>query len=167
MPEREMPWDKEGVEFDADKAKTFIRSLIRENDTLKEDNSKLSDRLKDARDGKSNASKSERELRKENTLLKVQMRTGLSDNQLKRLVGETEEELLEDAQSFASETGIELRDLIAEVGTPDEGHGGGEGASEGEQQQKPFSGNYRTPTDQTRGLHNEVSNADIIAALDF
>lgn len=155
MPEEQVPWND--GEFDEEKAKSLILSL-------RSDKEKLQGRLKTAMDGKKDVSARERDLQQENTRLKVQMKTGLSDQQIKRLVGETEDELLEDASLFAEETGIELTDFTASAGTPDTGSGDGE--DEGEQG-KQFSTNYRTPQNQSMADHEQVDMAQLVESLDI
>lgn len=155
MPEGQVPW--EDGEFDEDKAKSLILSLRADKDKLKE-------RLSTATGDKKDSSAREAELQKENTRLKVQMKTGLSDQQIKRLVGETEDELLEDAELFAEETGIELTDFTASAGTPGEEPGDGEGDGE---QGKSFSTNYRTPQNQSMADHEQVDYAKLAASLDI
>lgn len=159
MPETvKVPWEKDGEEFDAEKAKSYLTALH-------EDKTKLQERLKSATDGKKDASGREKDLLKENTRLKVQMKTGLSDRQIQRLVGDTEDELLEDAQLFAEETGVELHDFTASVGTPGNDPDGGEG--EGGEEPKQFSQNYRTPQGQTAGTHDAPDFKGIIENMQF
>ncbi len=137
MPEEDgqVPWN-EG-EFDEEKAKSLILSLRSENKTLK-------DRLKDSTaKSKSNGSAKD-ELQKENVNLKVQLATGLNDRQVARLVGDTLEEKMQDAEAYAEETGIELRSFLEPEaeGTPEDRVG-----AEGEEEErKPAPGmNYRAP----------------------
>lgn len=159
-----VPWEQDGEEFDAVKAKSYLNAIASDRDKARQERDSYKERLKSATDGKKDASAREKELQQENTRLKVQMKTGLSDQQIKRLVGDTEDELLEDAQLFAEETGIELTDFTASAGTP--GTGSGDGEDEGEQG-KQFSTNYRTPQSQSMADHEQVNYAELAASLDI
>lgn len=159
-----VPWEQDGEEFDAVKAKSYLNAIASDRDKARQERDSYKERLKSATDGKKDASAREKELQQENTRLKVQMKTGLSDQQIKRLVGDTEDELLEDAQLFAEETGIELTDFTASAGTP--GTGSGDGEDEGEQG-KQFSTNYRTPQNQSMADHEQVNYAELAASLDI
>ena len=146
MPEDngEMPWEKDGEEFDADKAKQLILNLRGEKKTLQE-------RLKESNAKTKNAGSTNSELQAENDRLKIQLQTGLNDRQVARLVGDTLEEKLADAEAYAEETGIELRsffDSEAE-GTP----GDPAGAEDDEDEEKPTPGmNYRAPAQKQQGI---------------
>lgn len=159
--EIKVPWEKPGEVFDQDRAKSYLEAITADRDKAREERDKVQARLKEATDSKKGASAREKELQKENILLKVQMKTGLSDRQIQRLVGDTEEALLEDAGLFAEETGIELRDLIGDVGTPGEEPGADEGQEQPEEP-KQFSTNYRTPQGQTMGSHQSEDISGII-----
>lgn len=153
-----VPWEQDGEEFDAEKAKGYLNALLSDKEKLKE-------RLQSTSESKRGASAREKELQKENTLLKVQMKTGLSDRQIQRLVGDTEEALLEDASLFAEETGIELNDFTASVGAPGDNPDGDEGA--GNEEPKQYSTNYRTPQGQTAGSHEAPDLKGIIETMQF
>ena len=146
MPEDngEMPWEKDGEEFDADKAKQLILNLRGEKKTLQE-------RLKESNAKTKNAGSTNSELQAENDRLKIQLQTGLNDRQVARLVGDTLEEKLADAEAYAEETGIELRsffDSEAE-GTP----GDPAGAEDEGDEEKPTPGmNYRAPAQKQQGV---------------
>src|SRR5699024_11979464 len=87
MPEDngEMPREKDGVEFDADKAKQLTLNLRGEKKTLQE-------RLKESNAKTKNAGSTNSELQAENDRLKIQLQTGLNDRQVARLVGDTRSE---------------------------------------------------------------------------
>lgn len=156
----EAPWEKEGEEFDAERAKAHLTRLL-------DDKARLQERLRDAGNAKKDSSNETEELRKENLLLKVQMKTGLSDRNLSRLVGTTEEELLEDAELFAEETGIELRSFIdPTAGTPGD-ESGADDEGEGKEQEKSFSTSYRTPGGQSLAGRDEPDFAGIIEGLEI
>lgn len=146
MPEDngEMPWEKDGEEFDAAKAKQLILNLRNEKKTLQDRNRDLSSQKKSA--GSTNS-----ELQAENDRLKIQLQTGLNDKQVARLVGDTLEEKLADAEAYAEETGIELRSFFEPEaeGTPPE-----EAGAEGEEEEeKPTPGmNYRAPAQKQQGV---------------
>lgn len=148
MPEDngEMPWEKEGEEFDAEKAKQLIINLRNEKKSLQDRNRDLSSQKKTA--GSTSA-----ELQKENDKLKIQLATGLNDRQVARLVGDTLEEKMADAEAYAEETGIELRSFLEPEaegsGTPQD-----EAGAEGnEDEQKPPQGmNYRAPAQKQQGV---------------
>lgn len=138
MPEAaKIPWDKDGEEFNEEKARSYLESLHA-------DKTKLQERLKDAQSKSKSGSGEAEALRKENLKLQVQMQTGLNDSQIKRLVGGTFDELMEDAEAFASETNVELRSFFGDPdaeGTPDEDQ---DGAQE-PQETKDFGRNFRAP----------------------
>lgn len=138
MPEAaKVPWDKDGEEFNEEKARAYLENLYA-------DKTKLQERLKDAQSKSKSGSGEAEELRKENLKLQVQMQTGLNDSQIKRLVGGTFEELMEDAEAFASETNVELRSFFGDPdaeGTPGEDP---DGAQE-PQEPKDFGRNFRAP----------------------
>lgn len=160
-----VPWEQEGAgEFDAEKAKAYLSAVASDRDKARQERDTLKDRLKAATDGKKDSSAREKDLLTENTQLKVQMKTGLSDQQIKRLVGDTEDELLEDAKLYADETGIELVDFTASVGAPDGESGGGEGS---ENEGKPFSTNYRTPQGQSMAQHEQTDYAKLVESMDI
>lgn len=164
VDEAKVPWEKDGEEFDAEKAKSYLNAIASDRDKARKERDTLKDRLKTASDGKKDSTAREKDLQQENVRLKVQLKTGLSDQQIKRLVGDNEDELLEDAQLFAEETGIELTDFTASAGTP--GTGSGDGEDEGEQG-KQFSTNYRTPQNQSMADHEQVNYAELAASLDI
>lgn len=146
MPEDngEMPWEKAGEEFDAEKAKQLIQNLRAEKKTLQDRNKDLSTKTKSAGSEKTS-------LQAENDRLKIQLQTGLNDRQVARLVGDTLEEKMADAEAYAEETGIELRSFLEPEaeGTPPEGAG-----AEGEgEEEKPTPGmNYRAPAQKQQGI---------------
>lgn len=159
MPEDngEMPWEKNGEEFNAETAKQLILNLRGEKKTLQ-------DRLKDSNAKSKNAGSEKSELQQENDRLKIQLQTGLNDRQVARLVGDTLEEKLADAEAYAEETGIELHsffDSEANEGTPPEG----DGAEESGNEEKPAPGmNYRAPAQKRQGLP-EVNIKDLASQL--
>lgn len=157
MPEDngQVPW--ENGEFDEEKAKSLILNLRSEKKTLQ-------DRLKDTQTKSKNAGSEKSELQKENDKLKIQLQTGLNDRQVARLVGETLEEKMADAEAYAAETGIELRSFLDSEaeGTPPEGAGAEE---EEDEQEKPTPGlNYRAPAQKRQGIP-EVDLKDLAADL--
>lgn len=143
MPEGQAPWEKNGESFDAEKAWSLITNLREENSTLRSEKSTLQDRLRNS----SSSTKKEKDeastLRKENMTLRLQMDTGLTEKQVARLVGDTFEDKMKDAEAYAEETGIELRSLIAHDSDPSEDQDV-EGGTGGEEP-KRFERNYRAP----------------------
>lgn len=133
-----VPWEQDDAgEFDPEAAKRYLSALHA-------DKEKLQTRLKDAQSKSKSGSGEAEALRKENLKLQVQMQTGLNDSQIKRLVGGTFEELMEDAEEFASETNVELRSFFGDPdaeGTPGEDP---DGAQE-PQEPKDFGRNFRAP----------------------
>lgn len=156
-----VPWEQDGEEFNAEKAKSYLTAILSDRDKAREERDTYKDRLASASTSKKEATAKEKDLQRENIRLKVQMQTGLSDRQIQRLVGDTEEALLEDAGLFAEETGIELRNLIGDVGTPGEEPGANEEQEQSEEP-KQFSTNYRTPQGQTMGSHQSEDISGII-----
>lgn len=156
MTEAKMPWDREGETFDEDKARKWIADLVG-------DKEKLQERLSKATSSSKGKAGEAEDLRKENLQLKVQIHTGLDDRQIARLVGNTFEEVMEDAAAYAEETGIELRSLIEEddAGTQDQDDSGA--APEG--QTKSVERNYRNPGQQVI-QEAEVDLSEIAAGLD-
>lgn len=154
--DQQMPWEKSGEEFDAEKAKTLILGLNRTIDNLKARN-------KDLLSAKKSAGEGSDELKSENLKLKIQLHTGLNDKQVARLNGDTFDEMLEDADSYAAETGIELRSFFeseqSPTGTPGNDQGGeGEGYEDGERE--PVGRDFRPPTrkhGQTSGQSVDLS----------
>src|SRR5699024_3098426 len=146
MPEDngELQWEKDGDEFDAEAAKKLIHNL-------RDDKKTLHERLKYSNTKTKNAGSTNSELQTENDRLNIQIQTGLNDRQVARLVGDTLEEKLADAEAYAEETGIELRsffDSEAE-GTP----GDPAGAEDEEDEEKPTPGmNYRAPAQKQQGI---------------
>lgn len=134
----EAPWERDGEEFDAEKAKAYLTALAGDKEKLQTRNKELQSKSKSG-SGEADA------LRKENLKLQVQMQTGLNDSQIKRLVGSTFDELMEDAGEFASETNVELRSFFEAPedaeGTPGEDP---DGAQE-PQEPKNFGRNFRAP----------------------
>ena len=158
MPEDngEMPWEKNGEEFDADKVKQLILNLRGEKKTLQ-------DRLKDSNAKTKSAGSTNSELQAENDRLKIQLQTGLNDRQVARLVGDTLEEKLAYAEAYAEETGIELRSFLDSEaeGTP----GDPAGAEDEGEDEKPAPGlNYRAPAQKQQGVP-EVDLDDLAANL--
>lgn len=156
MTEAKMPWDREGETFDEDKARKWIADLVG-------DKEKLQERLSKATSSSKGKAGEAEELRKENLRLKVQIHTGLDDRQIARLVGNTFEEVMEDAAAYAEETGIELRSLIEDddAGTQDQDDSGV--GHEG--QAKTVERNYRNPGQQVI-QEAEVDLSEIAAGLD-
>src|SRR5699024_2636255 len=118
-------------------AKQLILNLRNEKKTLQDRNRDLSSQKKSA--GSTNS-----ELQAENDRLKIQLQTGLNDKQVARLVGDTLEEKLPDAEAYAEETGIELRSFFdsEDEGTPQDPAG----AEDDEDEEKPTPGmNYGAP----------------------
>lgn len=154
-----VPWEQDGEEFDAEKAKSYLTSLLN-------DKQKLQDRNKELQSKSKSGSSEAEELRKENLKLQVQMQTGLNDNQIKRLVGDSLDELMADAEAFAEETGITLRSFFedpeAGEGTPDEDQDGAQGESE----PKHVSRNFRAPG-QKQAIEEPVDYDKISANLDI
>src|SRR5699024_837083 len=134
----------DGEAFDADEAKQIMRTLRGLQKTVQ-------DRLKEPNAKAANAAATNSELQAEGDRLKIQLQTGLNDRQVARLVGDTLEEKLADAEAYAEETGIELRsffDSEAE-GTP----GDPAGAEDEEDEEKPTPGmNYRAPAQKQQGI---------------
>lgn len=159
-----VPWEKDGEEFDAEKAKSYLNAIASDRDKARQERDALKDRLKAATDGKKDSTGQVKELQQENIRLKVQLKTGLSDQQIKRLVGDNEDALMEDAQLFAEEVGIELRDFTAGAGATDEGSDGGEGD---EGQPKQFSANYRTPQGNSMSEHDQTDFAKLVESFDI
>lgn len=156
MTEAKMPWDREGETFDEDKARKWIADLVG-------DKEKLQERLSKATSSSKGKAGEAEELRKENLRLKVQIHTGLDDRQIARLVGNTFEEVMEDAAAYAEETGIELRSLIEDddAGTQDQDDPG----ADREGQTKSVERNYRNPGQQVI-QEAEVDLSEIAAGLD-
>lgn len=156
MTEAKMPWDREGETFDEDKARKWIADLVG-------DKEKLQERLSKATSSSKGKAGEAEELRKENLQLKVQIHTGLDDRQIARLVGNTFEEIMEDAAAYAEETGIELRSLIEDddAGTQDQDDSG----AGHEEQAKSVGRNYRNPGQQVI-QEAEVDLSEIAAGLD-
>lgn len=156
MTEAKMPWDREGETFDEDKARKWIADLVG-------DKEKLQERLSKATSSSKGKAGEAEELRKENLRLKVQIHTGLDDRQIARLVGNTFEEVMDDAAAYAEETGIELRSLIEDddAGTQDQDDSGA--GHEG--QTKSVERNYRNPGQQVI-QEAEVDLSEIAAGLD-
>jgi len=159
-----MPWEKNGEEFDAEKAKAFIVGLNRTIDNLKSRNKDLVAQKKSAgEDGEG--------LKAENLKLKVQIHTGLTDKQIARLNGDTFEEMMEDAENYAAETNIELRSLLEpdsdSTGTPGNGQGN-QGEGEGEGEREPVARNFRPPA-QGRGEPSgqSVDMDELAKQIDF
>lgn len=153
-----VPWERDGEEFDADKAKAYLNTLLSDKEKLQTRNRELQAKQK-------SGSGEVEDLRKENLKLQVQMQTGLNDSQIKRLVGDTLDEMLEDAEAFASETGVELRSFFETPeaeGTPDEDQGGAQGDSES----KYVSRNFRAPG-QSQPIPDAVDYDKIAAGLDI
>src|SRR5699024_11608581 len=93
-----------------------------------------------------NAGSTNSELQAENDRLKIQLQTGLNDRQVARLVGDTLEEKLADAEAYAEETGIELRSIFDSEaeGTP----GDPAGAEDEEDEERPTRGTKSSATEQ-------------------
>lgn len=157
MPEDngQVPW--EDGEMDEAKAKALILNLRNEKKVLQDRNKELGAKAKNAGSEKGG-------LQQENDKLKIQLATGLNDRQVARLVGETLEEKMADAEAYAEETGIELRSFLDSEaeGTPPEGAGAEE---EEDEQEKPTPGlNYRAPAQKRQGIP-EVDLKDLAADL--
>lgn len=120
---RKPPWGSD-EEFDADKAWKLIENLRGDNDSLKGERDELRGKVKDHED----ASKSDQEKLQERATgaetdakqakadaarLRVALRKGLTETQAKRLVGETEEELEQDADDLLES----FRDAEGEQGS--------------------------------------------------
>lgn len=156
MPENDgqVPW--EDGEFDEEKAKKLILNLRDEKKTLQ-------DRLKDSNAKSKSAGSEKSALQTENDKLKIQLQTGLNDRQVARLVGDTLEEKMADAEAYAEETGIELRSFFepeAEGTSPE-----GAGAEGDEDDEKPSPGlNYRAPAQKQEGI-KEVDLGDLAKDL--
>lgn len=144
MPEDngQVPW--EDGEMDEAKAKSLILNLRNEKKVLQDRNKDLNAKVKNS--GSDSAS-----AKAENDKLKIQIATGLSDRQVARLVGDTLEEKMADAEAYAEETGIELRSLLEPEaeGTPGDPVG-----AEGEEEElkAPPGINYRAPGQQAQGV---------------
>lgn len=138
------PWETATgeTEIDKDKLKRYLFNLLGDKEKLQErltESNTERDELKSkaeaaAREGETNEQKLERELKelkavvegtakggdtdvtKENLRLKVAVEKGLNKDQLKRLIGNTEEELLADAD--------ELLKSFGSTGKTEEGEGG-------------------------------------------
>lgn len=159
MTTDKIPWEQDGEEFDADKAKSYLTNLL-------SDKKKLQDRLtKLTSDSKDKGSRAG-ELEKENLRLKVQLNTGLSDRQVARLVGSDFDELMADAEAYAEETGIELRSFIepADAGTPGDDPQGGDG-NEGDEQ-KQINRNFIPPR-RTETPEDSYDAKSIISSMEF
>lgn len=153
-----VPWERDGEEFDADKAKAYLNTLLSDKEKLQTRNKELQAKQK-------SGSGEAEDLRKENLKLQVQMQTGLNDSQVKRLVGDTLDEMLEDAEAFASETGVELRSFFETPeaeGTPDEDQGG----AQGDPESKYVPRNFRAPG-QSQPIPDAVDYDKIAAGLDI
>lgn len=158
MADEKMPWEKNGEEFDAERAKAYIVGLNRDVENLKARNKDLLSKSKDA-------GKGSKELREENLKLQVQIQTGLNDRQIARLTGDTLDEMLEDAEAYAEETGIELRSLLE----PDEDSTGTPGNDQGDpddgenEEQKQVARNFRPPAQKPGTPSSENVDYDKIA----
>jgi hypothetical protein len=96
-PEAEVETEEDEPEsFDADKAREKIRKINSENRNLRKRASEAEAKAQDSegKDGKLTA------LEAENMRLKIGIKHGLDANLLDRLKGDTEEELLEDAEKL-------------------------------------------------------------------
>lgn len=150
------PWEKKGEDVDAEKAKKFAYSLLKQNEGLteqvatatreKDDLQKTVDEVSQKDETEKDRlarekTKLEGDLAKANATanetmkLRVALRKGLNETQAKRLVGSTEEELESDADALVQSFG-----------------GSGEGA---EDESKDSS-----PRRQPRRLTNGVDNVD-------
>lgn len=119
------PWEAEGKELDPDTVKRLVYNLKKSESEHKEElgakDEKIQERddalkvYKEAedkarREAETDAEKAARErvesekavadAKRENDLLRVQLKTGLTDTQIERLRGATYEELLADAEDF-------------------------------------------------------------------
>lgn len=153
-----VPWEQDGQEFDADKAKKYLTALLEDKTKLQERLSKLTTSSKDK------GSKAA-ELEKENLRLKVQLNTGLSDRQVARLVGDDFDALMQDAEAYASETGLELRSFINDPEAGTAGEGQSQENDEGEQQRQ-FVSDYSPPRRQMVPEDTYDAKA-IIDSMDF
>lgn len=156
MPEDngQVPW--EDGEFNEEKAKSLILNLRNEKKVLQDRNKDLNAKVKNS--GSDSAS-----TKAENDKLKIQIATGLSDRQVARLVGDTLEEKMADAEAYAEETGIELRSLLEPEaeGTPGDPVGAD---GEEEELKAPPGINYRAPGQQAQGVP-EVNLAEMAQGL--
>lgn len=155
--EGQAPWDKDGEEFDADKARRYLSNLL-------SDKQKLQDRLDTQKKG---SEEKYANLEAENVKLKVQLNTGLSDKQVARLVGDTFEEKMKDAEAYAEETGFELHSFFESEDSADT-PGDGQGANDdGEQEpEKQVNRNFNPPQNGGQGIQ-APDYGDIVKKLDL